>query len=77
MVSGEQDENAPTRILAEWAHHDVRSPLRYVLQVGAICPEDVERAIIGSWGVLLWESYGASVPGLTWTSPAKTSASVW
>lgn len=46
------------------ARYDVSS-LRYVLQVGAACPEDVKRAMIAWWGELIWESYGASEVGTT------------
>ncbi|HEY0448702.1 AMP-binding protein [Actinophytocola sp.] len=46
------------------ARHDVSS-LRYVLQVGAKCPEPVKRAMIDWWGPVVWESYGASEVGTT------------
>ncbi|MDT2005793.1 AMP-binding protein [Rhodococcus opacus] len=39
--------------------------LRYVLQVGAKCPESVKRAMIDWWGPVVWESYGASEVGTT------------
>lgn len=41
------------------------SSLRFVLQVGARCPEGVKRAMIDWWGPLVWESYGASEVGTT------------
>ena len=41
------------------------SALRFVLQVGAKCPEDVKRAMIEWWGPIVWESYGASEVGTT------------
>lgn len=39
--------------------------LRYVLQVGATCPEGEKRAMIDWWGPIVWESYGASEVGTT------------
>ncbi|MBH0119548.1 AMP-binding protein, partial [Rhodococcus sp. CX] len=41
------------------------SSLKYVLQVGAKCPESVKRAMIAWWGPVVWESYGASEVGTT------------
>jgi long-chain acyl-CoA synthetase len=42
------------------------SSLRFVLQVGAACPEPVKRAMIDWWGAeRLFESYGASEVGTT------------
>lgn len=52
--------------------HDVSS-LRYVLQVGAKCPEKVKRSMIEWWGDVVWESYGASEVGTT----CMISAAEW
>lgn len=41
------------------------SSLRYVLQVGAKCPQPVKRAMIDWLGPIVWESYGASEVGTT------------
>ncbi len=41
------------------------SSLRFVLQVGAKCPEPVKRAAIGWLGDVLFESYGGSEVGTT------------
>ncbi len=41
------------------------SSLKYVLQVGAKCPDRVKRAMIDWWGPVVWESYGASEVGTT------------
>jgi long-chain acyl-CoA synthetase len=41
------------------------SSLRYVLQVGAKCPDHVKRAMIDWLGPIVWESYGASEVGTT------------
>lgn len=41
------------------------SSLKYVLQVGAKCPDSVKRAMIDWWGPVIWESYGASEVGTT------------
>lgn len=49
------------------------SSLRYVLQVGAKCPEPVKRAMIDWFGDIVWESYGASEVGTT----CMISAAEW
>lgn len=54
------------------ARADVSS-LRFVLQVGAKCPEPVKRAMIEWWGDVIWESYGASEVGTT----CMISAAEW
>jgi long-chain acyl-CoA synthetase len=41
------------------------SSLRYVLQVGAKCPDHVKREMIDWLGPIVWESYGASEVGTT------------
>lgn len=51
----------PRAVRDEYDH----SSLRFVLQVGAKCPEGVKRAMIDWWGPLVWESYGASEVGTT------------
>lgn len=49
------------------------SSLRFVLQVGAKCPEPVKREMIEWWGDVVWESYGASEVGTT----CMISAAEW
>ena len=56
------------RLLAlpeERRHATDTSSLRYVLQVGAKCPDHVKRAMIDWLGPIVWESYGASEVGTT------------
>lgn len=49
------------------------SSLRFVLQVGAACPEKTKRQMIDWWGEVIWESYGASEVGTT----CMISAAEW
>lgn len=52
------------------AGYDVSS-LRYVLQVGAKCPDRVKKAMIDWWGPIVWESYGATEVGTTCLASAE------